>query len=133
MDNERIAKELVKLAKKLLNRWHDLNSSGTMLTVARKLNYKIYSQPLKSTVGDTWNLESKRDSLALDITFADDGVWVSVFLLDDMGQDPIVSYEKVKKIKNVRQLVELAKKAVKEANESDFKQHLMIERDLNVF
>ena len=133
MDNEKIAKELIKLAKKLSNRWHELNDLATMLAVARKLNYKIHQHPMKSTVGDTWTLESKRDLLELDIIFGDNGVWVSTFLLDDVGQDLIVSSEKVKNVDDINDLIELAKKVIKEANKSNFKQHLLIEKGLNDF
>ena len=127
----KIARELLKLADAVLydgNEWHKLNNLEDMKKIARKTSCRVDSKPMKSTVGDSWTFSHGNSGFEIDVSFADDGVWVSVFYGGE--QEPLVSYEKMKNINTVNDLARVVKKAIKEAESDPLADHLKYEDSL---
>ena len=126
-----IARKILILANTLLydgNEWHRLNNLEDMRKMARKVSCKLDETPMTSTISNSWILQHRRSGLEIEVSFAEDGVWVSVFY--GIEQMPLVSYEKMKNIDRIYDLIKIVKKAIKKAESDPLIDHLKFEDSL---
>jgi hypothetical protein len=134
MDNERIASELVRIARELMaGSGHPLDTLDTMKALARKIGYKLYPHPMRvrGYSGQSWSMENDSTFLEVQISFEGNGkVDLYILTLDEFSQEPIVEKRNLR-VDSLNELVREIVKLKRKAMGDPIVEHLRFEQDLN--
>jgi len=112
-----------------------INDRSILKIIARKYGYRLDPMIIRSTLGDSWTMESKKDFLEINVHFDKKGR-LSVYALpmDDFSQEAIAEIEDIKLDGNVpydmKKLSAAIKKVRAEALKGELVEHLRLESQL---